>query len=372
MKYFLVQGISAALLCIGSTSSLQKSSAELIGPHSVAGGQRVVPASSLDAKARKEIIDDIAKSMFGNYVFEDVAIKMGNSLKARMSRGEYDKLEKREDFAMRLTRDLRELSHDQHIEVILTSPTSPKDGISETREQRRARALERARLGNFGIQKYEVLDGNIGLLEFNEFTYREFGEQAITAVMSLTSNADALIIDLRKSRGGDPHMVEWITSYLMGDQKVHLNDLYFRRINLTQEYWTDPTVPGPRFALNKPVYVLTSANTFSAAEEFTYNLQSLKRATVVGEATRGGAHFVNPFELSHQLSIYIPIARAINPITKENWEGTGVKPDVLTKEEATLKAVTLLALESVMKQTTDLVRKEELQKKIDKLKAEIL
>ncbi|MBR7801530.1 S41 family peptidase [Undibacterium fentianense] len=372
MNQTLKKSIAKALICLSGFLSASVVAFEL--KYTVIGTDTlsIEKPNTLNEQARKEIIDEIANAMFGNYVFEDVAKKIGDDLKARLLRGEYDKLDQAQDFAIRLTKDLREVSHDQHIEVFLTESVFPKDSTVETREQRRAKALERSRLGNFGIQKYEVLEGNIGLLEFNEITYREFGENAITAVMSLAANADALIIDLRKSRGGDPHMIEWITSYLLGDHKVHLNDLYFRRINLTQEYWTDPAVPGPRFDLNKPIYILTSALTFSAAEEITYDLQSLKRATVVGEATRGGAHMVNPFELSNQLSIYIPIARAINPITKTNWEGNGVKPDVVTTEEGALKAARLLALESVAKQTKDLVRKEELQTKIDKLKAGIL
>lgn len=369
MKQTAKQSIAIASLCLTCALSTTVNAFELRNTTTSIDSLNILKTSTLNAQARKEIIDEIATAMFGNYVFEDVAKKMGDDLKERLLRGEYDKFDQPQEFAIRLTKDLRDLSHDQHIEVFLTESVFPKSRAVETRERRRVKALEGSRLVNFGIQKYEVLEGNIGLLEFNEITNREFGEKAITAVMSLASNADALIIDLRRSRGGDPHMIEWITSYLFGDQKVHLNDLYYRRINLTQEYWTDPRAPGPRFDLNKPIYILTSARTFSAAEEITYDLQSLKRAMVVGEATRGGAHMVNPFELSHQLSVYIPIARAINPVTKANWEGTGVKPDVVTTEEGALKAAMLLALESIVKQSTDLVRKEDLRNKIDKLKS---
>lgn len=41
---------------------------------------------------------------------------------------------------------------------------------------------------------------------------------------------------------------------------------------------------------------------------------------------------------------FVPSGRAINPITKTNWEGTGVKPDVEVKADDALKTAHLMAL----------------------------
>ena len=172
----------------------------------------------------------------------------------------------------------------------------------------------------------EVQPGNVGYLKFNFFgPVDECGDDATDALTKL-ADTDALIIDLRDNGGGQPAMVAYISSYLF-DQRTHLNDIYTRRTNSTQEFWTRD-VPGKKFGGTKPVYVLTAKRTFSGAEEFSYNLKSLKRATIIGETTGGGAHPTQRFRIDDQFSIGVPFARAINPITKTNWEGSGVTPDI--------------------------------------------
>ena len=125
-----------------------------------------------------------------------------------------------------------------------------------------------------------------------------------------------------------------ISSYLF-DKPTHLNDLYNRKEDFTTQYWTLPYVPGNTLA-DKPAFVLTSKSTFSGAEEFTYNLKNLKRATIVGETTGGGAHPVDGHRIDDHFMIGVPFARAVNPISKKNWEGTGVEPDVPVKASEAL------------------------------------
>jgi C-terminal processing protease CtpA/Prc len=149
---------------------------------------------------------------------------------------------------------------------------------------------------------------------------------AATEAMSKVADTDALIIDLRDNGGGQPAMVAYISSYLF-DQRTHLNDIWDRRTDRTQEFWTR-NVPGKKYGGTKPVFVLTARRTFSGAEEFSYNLKSLKRATIIGETTGGGAHPVSPHRINSHFTIGVPFARAINPITKTNWEGAGVAPDI--------------------------------------------
>src|SRR5438045_8293655 len=160
--------------------------------------------------------------------------------------------------------------------------------------------------------------------------------------MNYLAHVDAIIFDLRENSGGDPRMVEMVSSYLF-DKPTHLNDLYNRKEDFTTQYWTLPYVPGATLA-DKPVFVLTSKSTFSGAEEFAYNLKNLKRATIVGETTGGGAHPVEGHRIDDHFMIGVPFARAVNPISKTNWEGTGVEPDVQVKAaEALDKAEDLAA-----------------------------
>jgi C-terminal processing protease CtpA/Prc len=144
--------------------------------------------------------------------------------------------------------------------------------------------------------------------------------------MNFLADSDALILDVRDNHGGAPRMVALICSYLFEDS-TYLGDIYDRQQNTTEQSWTVPYLPGKRFS-GKPVYVLTSRRTFSAAEEFSYDLKNLKRATLIGENTGGGAHTVAPHRLDDHFYIMVPFGRFVSAITKTDWEGTGVEPDI--------------------------------------------
>jgi C-terminal processing protease CtpA/Prc len=154
--------------------------------------------------------------------------------------------------------------------------------------------------------------------------------EIITAAMSVLAAADALLVDLRQCRGGEPGMAVFLTSYLWDDDPVQLTGLRERKDNLLRQAWTLPYVPGSRFGKVKPVYVLVSASTFSGGEQLSYDLQQLRRATIVGERTRGGAHARQGFVVHPHLEAAISVAESINPKTGGNWEGTGVAPDIET------------------------------------------
>jgi retinol-binding protein 3 len=170
-------------------------------------------------------------------------------------------------------------------------------------------------------------------------------------------------------------MVQLVSSYLF-DQPTHLNSLYFRPTDRTDQFWTLPHVPGRRFGQEKPIYVLTSSRTFSAAEEFTYNLQNLERATVVGDTTGGGAHPGGVRRVGEHFGVFVPSGRAINPVSNTNWEGTGVRPDVAVPTDHAMQTAYVAALEKVMEKTTSPEIRRQMQeiiagerKKLDEMRA---
>lgn len=328
------------------------------------------PDMTIDAKTRVAVIDGAVKALNENYVFPEVAKKMEQAVRERMKRKEYDKISNAEIFANTLTAHFQEVSHDKHLRVRYSQETLPNFGPQgeSVAERERQRAWASAR--NYGFEKVERLDGNIGYLELRGFMDAELASETAAAAMTFLANTDALIIDLRRNGGGQPQMVALLSSYLF-DKPTHLNDLYFRADNRTEEFWTTATVAGKRFGESKPVYVLTSAYTFSGAEEFSYNLQNLKRATLIGETTGGGAHPVRPHRLTAHFSIGVPFARAINPITKTNWEGTGVKPEVAIPANQALKMAHLIALKNIAEKTTDKERAVELRNSIASIQREL-
>jgi len=179
---------------------------------------------------------------------------------------------------------------------------------------------------NYGFYKVERLPGNVGYLDLRMFDNPRIpgaGAAAVSA-MNFLANTQAVIFDLRRNGGGYPEMIQLLSTYLF-DGEAHLNDLYNRPTDFTQQYWILPWVPGPRMA-QVPVNILTSEYTFSGAEEFSNNLKELKRATIVGQSTGGGAHPVDFNILNDLFILKVSIGRAINPVSKKNWEGTGVHP----------------------------------------------
>lgn len=269
---------------------------------------------ALDAAARAEVIDALSRELQRTYVFPDKAAAMERQLRANLAGHKYDAIDQGPALARMLTEDLQAITYDKHLRVRASAPgPGGAGGVG--------------RPSTFGESRR--LEGNIAYVEIR--TFSEPADEArdkAEAVMSAAADAAALIVDVRANGGGRPETVALVSSYLFGDQPVHLNSLYWRPADRTDKFFTDPHVRGKKFGAAKPLYVLTSARTFSGAEEFAYNLQSLKRATIVGETTGGGAHPGGVVPLPHGLSAFIPSGRAINPITHTNWEGTGVKPDV--------------------------------------------
>jgi hypothetical protein len=299
----------------------------------------------IDGAERMRAVLGAISNLNQYYVFPDVAKTMGDTVQARLKRGDYDSITNGLAFASRLTEDLQSVSHDKHLRMNFSAgrlPDGPRAPTSDMLAQQR-RQMERI---NCGFVKVEQLPGNIGYLKFNMFASPDVCGPTASAAMNFLANTDALIVDMRDNGGGDPSMVRYVSSYLFST-RTHLNDLWNRQTGETQEFWTLDTIPGKRFGGDKPVYVLTSTRTFSGAEEFSYNLKMLKRATIVGETTGGGAHPVSGRRIDDHFIIGVPGARAINPISKTNWEGVGVEPDVKVAAADALTTAQKMATEKV-------------------------
>lgn len=320
----------------------------------VAGGALLAPLTAQGQLAKAEqqqTIDSLAQALNDNYVFPEVAEKMGKLLKSNWESGTYQSLTDPHAFANRLTADIQSVSHDKHLRVNFDPEGAQfmrhAQASDEEEDHLPPGFLKDIRRNNYGFEEVKILEGNIGYLDLRGFLPTEFGGETASAVMNYLSNADAIIFDLRRNGGGSPGMIQLLTSYLYpAREQVHLNSFYYRPSNDTSQTWTLPYVPGKRNP-EAEVFVLTSSRTFSAAEEFTYNLKNLERGTIVGETTGGGAHPGGTFPIADSFVAFIATGRAINPITNTNWEGTGVTPDVEINSEAALEKAHLMALEKL-------------------------
>lgn len=302
------------------------------------------PTQPLSGDWQKTTLEGIAKKLEANYVFPEVGAKMAAMLREKAASSDYAKVERPVEFARRVTDDLRAVCNDKHLTVRPGALLSGHGGGP----MRRPGGPDEARRDNYGFRQVELLPGNIGYLRFDEFNPSEEAKKVAAGAMAFLSGCDAMIYDLRQNGGGSPEMIRFLSSYLF-DKPTHLNSFYDRSSNKTEEFWTEESVVGKRFGQDLPVYVLTSHYTFSGAEEFSYNLLNLKRATLVGETTGGGAHPVQPFAINEHFSIMVPFARAVNPITKTNWEGVGVKPHLEVEASAALDKAKELARTEIEK-----------------------
>ena len=286
----------------------------------------------------REIVTKARELLRANYVFPDQAEQAATAIEAKLEAGEYDHLDE-VTLTEQLTRDLQEITGDKHLRVVLGGGPGPgphrqqvpEPKEPEDHETRRLAMRRRGRLDNFGIRQVERLDGNVGYLDVRRVAMPANAGPAIGAAMELVAGTYALILDLRQNHGGSPEGVVVWCSYLLDERPTHLNDIFHADTGETRQFWALPYVPGTRYT-ERPVYVLTSGQTFSGGEDFAYTLQALGRATVVGETTGGGAHPTRGFPISAAVHIGIPFARSINPVTGTNWQGTGVVPDVAVPE----------------------------------------
>ncbi|MDX8035553.1 S41 family peptidase [Lentzea sp. BCCO 10_0856] len=294
---------------------------------------------------REPEIELLCSQLASYYVFPDTANEIATVLRTRLAEGAYVDAVDDEEFAARVTADLQSVNGDKHLRLLHSVEEVPETGQEPAWDPVAYR--KEAELDAFGVRKIERLKGNVGLLEFNLLHDAEIATPAVIAAMNLIAHTDALIIDLRANGGGDPNTVALICSYLF-DEEVHLNDIYNRPDDTTRQFWTLPHVPGPKFGGKKPIYVLTSARTFSGAEELSYNLQQSERATLIGETTKGGAHPGERYRVGPHLKSAVPNGRAINPVSGTNWEGVGVVPHVEVPADKAFEIAYEKALEHVL------------------------
>lgn len=292
------------------------------------------------------IISGLIEKLRANYIFPELAEQICASLQNHLDAGEYADLEDRELFALALTMHMQEVCHDEHLWVRWHAEPLPveDDPLRLNPEWQAQRRME-AEQDNYGLRRLEKLDGKVGLIEIAYFHRPEWAGNSVSEALRTLDDTQALIFDLRQCTGGYPGMVALVAGSLF-KEPVHLSSIYWRDEDRMQEYWTQPGFMGERF-VDKPAWVLISKTTFSAGEEFAYDLQALRRAIVVGEKTDGGAHPGASYRLHPHFEVFIPIGRTINSMTGSNWQGCGVTPDVIVDPEQALQVATSMALKSI-------------------------
>lgn len=291
---------------------------------------------------REEQIELLCSQLTEHYVFPDIAAQVIVVLRDRLAAGRYTDISDDEAFASAVTADLQSINGDKHLRLLYSEAEVPEHDPFDI-----AAYTEEVRLSGYGFARVERLPGNVGYVDTTMFHHPEIAGERAVAAMTLVAGTDALLFDVRRNVGGSPGMVALLCSYLF-DDSTQLTSIYHRESDLTEQAWTLPYIPGPRFGGSKPVWVLTSGTTFSGAEAFAYDLKTRGRAVIVGESTRGGAHPGTRYRVGTHLRSAVPNGRAINPVTGTNWEGVGVQPEIDVPAEKAFDSAYALALEHVL------------------------
>jgi hypothetical protein len=311
------------------------------------------PPRQVSVAQKQQAVGELAGLLRERYAIAGTAETAAAAIEQRLAAGHYDAYADARSFADALTRDLQEVTGDKHLRVGEAPPTSEPAATPTAAERDAERAAWQAgvRRSNNGFLRAEILPGNVGYLDYRRFQPPDLTGDTLVATMAFFANADALIIDLRNCRGGSAYTTPYVAAYFF-DRSTQLFNMEFRGDNFTERFWTHPWVPGKRLA-TIPLYILTSAYTFSGAEAMAYRFKVLKRATIVGERTGGGANAGGVRDVAPFFRVYLPMGRPIEPVTGGNWEGVGVEPDVAAPAREAVAVAHLEALEGLRAAATD-------------------
>ncbi|MDO5976116.1 S41 family peptidase [Flavivirga jejuensis] len=290
------------------------------------------------AQSNNDIVKQVQSLLEENYIFLDKAKETNMHLEALIKKGVFNN-KSSIDFANLMTKELQKITKDKHLYFSLPNSKQVLEKTTTTLGQ----SLNRYDPMLRGLQLWE---SNIGYIDLAFFGGSTKHRNEVDAVMKVMEIADAIIIDMRRNGGGFPRTVNYLCSYFF-NEKLLLNTIYSRANNHTEEFWVTDVKGIKRPEV--PVYILTSDFTFSGAEDLSYTMQSRGRAVIIGEVTGGGAHPTEAFSLDKGFRIGIPFARTINPITKTNWEGVGVQPDIKIEADNALEKAKELAKAKAIK-----------------------
>lgn len=324
---------------------------------------------SLDKNSRSTIVSNISSLLLQYYVYPDTAKRMSDEITNKLKKGDYNKITDAVEFSDQLTKDLHSIYHDGHL-LVQYNPKFEAE-LKDTSKQKPSTPIDHLKtLSNYnqGFRKVEILNGNIGYINLVKcWAGKGAGHEIMKGALAVVANCNAVIIDLRENSGGTPETATALLGFFM-QERVQLESFYDRSENSVTAFWTEPDTTFPSLK-NMPVYILTGNKTFSCGEMLAYDFQVLKRATLIGETTGGGAHGEFEAPLSNGFIMQVPYWKTINPITKSNWEHSGVKPDIEVTAEKALETAEQMIFEKMAAEIKDTIMLQALNWELSFLKA---
>lgn len=326
---------------------------------------------AIDSETKSQVIEAAAIIFETEHVIPEVGAKYAEALRMNLANGVFDEVSNGRNFMIAIDKILWPIDTDGHVWLNFYQEDIPENYVGDRIDippEQVAEAEAQAKQLNFGFEKVERLRGNIGYIDYRSFTDAQGSENAFAAAMNLLQHTGALIIDLRNNGGGSPDMVALFTSYLLDSQNTLIGTFVDRDGIVTDEYRTRNEVLGARYGEIRPVYVLTSRNTYSAAESFTYGLQARDRIRVIGETTQGGSRPNNTYRLHARFMLAVPVRRSVDAVTNSDYEELGVVPTYPVPAEEALSIAYIQALEELISDSEDSPLKREREIVLNELK----
>jgi hypothetical protein len=317
-------------------------------------------APSIGAAERAHVVTASARVLDSLYVERRLAHAMSTWLRSGLKAGRWERLTSAQAFADSVTAQLRAISHDQHVHLILDA-RDPRlvENVSPAEKKRRYDdTMQEIADGNFGFPEVRILAGNVGLVRMDNFIQPPFGSPALAAAMTMVNHTRALVIDLRNNGGGHSDQYVLMMSYFL-DHPVKIGESFSRPDSALEQSWTYAVVPGPRYDRAKPLYVLTSRQTFSAAEALAGALRQYRGAIVVGDTTRGGGHTGDFLPVGERFMLFVPTGASTSG---DAVEGQGIRPDVPALADSALATAHRLAAAAILPTIADTARRQEFQR----------
>jgi C-terminal processing protease CtpA/Prc len=317
-----------------------------------------------------ETVENLASMLEENYVFPEKGKTIADFIRSQHKEGKYSSIDNVPGLCDAVTADLRTASGDVHLALVQSQvggPHAPQEKTAAAKKKKTPQRRVMPGFGkeyNYGFRKFENLEGNIAYLDlrgFDDVRNQEIRKTA-ESVMALLANTEAVIIDLRWNPGGTGGMAHLLASYFFGAEPVHLlsNTSRFKGKEYNREHWTLKEVNGTRMQ-DKPLYLLISGRTGSAAEHFTFSLSCQDRAVLIGETTSGAGHNVAFIPLNQYFNAKISIGRTYDPRTGKGWEGTGIPPHIEVSVDKALETAHMEALKRMIAEEKDEEKKARLE-----------
>lgn len=321
-------------------------------------------SQDVDRNFIRQSLESIAHHIDQEYFDEMIAGQVASRLRMQMTEGRYDKIASIQELSEFVTRDLYAWTQDKHLAVSVIAANTTNSSSSRPSESREVMA----RRSNFGIQRVEILGGNVGYFQLTSFYRPEEAGEAIASAMKLLQHADALIFDLRDNGGGSPDTVVLVASYLLGKPNLSLFTIHPRSGPSNRVYQTAEVDAWDREG-NRPIFVLTSQRTFSGGEGMAFLLQEHQKAVVIGEQTAGAANPGRPYPINDRLEVTVPNGQIRSSVSGGNWEGKGVVPNIAMASEDAFQVAYRHALRHLIQKTSDEAWQAKLKEHLQQLDA---